>query len=156
MAKRPANEAVRGADKTATAGTPASQGSDRFPQHDDRAERRERISVAAYYKAERRNFQADGELDDWLEAEREVDSAGAAGGTQAEASRRAEGPSDVAAPAIKESADQSDDADYIAPTEVQRWARELGVSASTLRVAIERAGARVSDVKRYLEQHDQI
>ena len=149
MAKRPTDNARGSA-------TPPADSLQPSRERGDDATRRERIAVAAYYRAERRNFQSDGELDDWLEAEREVDSAGAAGGTQAEASRRAEGPSDVAAPAIKEPADQSDDADYIAPTEVQRWARELGVSASTLRVAIERAGARVSDVKRYLEQHDQI
>jgi len=32
----------------------------------------EYIAVAAYYRAERRGFAPDGELDDWLEAEREL------------------------------------------------------------------------------------
>jgi hypothetical protein len=37
--------------------------------------REERIAIIAYYKAERRGFANSGELDDWLEAEREVDEA---------------------------------------------------------------------------------
>jgi hypothetical protein len=32
----------------------------------------EDIAVAAYYRAERRGFAPGGELDDWLEAEREL------------------------------------------------------------------------------------
>jgi Protein of unknown function (DUF2934) len=36
-------------------------------------ERRSRIAEAAYYRAERRGFAADNELEDWLEAEREFD-----------------------------------------------------------------------------------
>jgi hypothetical protein len=36
--------------------------------------RRERIAVAAYYQAERRGFAENGELDDWFEAERQMDS----------------------------------------------------------------------------------
>lgn len=35
--------------------------------------REEKIAIIAYYKAERRGFATSGELDDWLEAEREVD-----------------------------------------------------------------------------------
>jgi hypothetical protein len=35
--------------------------------------REEKIAIIAYYKAERRGFTNSGELDDWLEAEREVD-----------------------------------------------------------------------------------
>lgn len=35
--------------------------------------REERIAIIAYYKAQRRGFANSGELDDWLEAEREVD-----------------------------------------------------------------------------------
>lgn len=37
------------------------------------ASREEKIAIIAYYKAERRGFANSGELDDWLEAEREVD-----------------------------------------------------------------------------------
>jgi hypothetical protein len=36
--------------------------------------REARIAEAAYWRAERRGFAPGGELDDWLEAEREVDS----------------------------------------------------------------------------------
>jgi hypothetical protein len=36
--------------------------------------RRHRIAVAAYLNAERRGFVAGGEIEDWLEAEREIDS----------------------------------------------------------------------------------
>jgi hypothetical protein len=34
----------------------------------------DRIATAAYYRAERRGFSPGGELDDWLEAEREISS----------------------------------------------------------------------------------
>lgn len=39
----------------------------------DENARRERIALAAYYHAERRGFVENGELDDWLTAEKEVD-----------------------------------------------------------------------------------
>lgn len=35
----------------------------------------QRIAVAAYYLAEKRNFTAGYELDDWLSAERQIDAA---------------------------------------------------------------------------------
>lgn len=38
-------------------------------------ERLERIAMAAYYKAERRNFEPGYEQQDWFEAEQEVDAA---------------------------------------------------------------------------------
>lgn len=38
-------------------------------------ERHKKIQELAYYKAERRGFAPGHELDDWLEAEREVDEA---------------------------------------------------------------------------------
>ena len=37
-------------------------------------DRQRRISEGAYYRAERRGFAADKELEDWLEAERELDA----------------------------------------------------------------------------------
>src|SRR5687768_9504323 len=37
-------------------------------------ERRRRIALAAYYRAERRGFASGGEYDDWLAAEHDVDS----------------------------------------------------------------------------------
>lgn len=36
--------------------------------------RETRIAIAAYWRAQRRGFEAGRELDDWLEAEREIDS----------------------------------------------------------------------------------
>lgn len=36
--------------------------------------RRDKIAIVAYYHAQRRGFCNSGELDDWLSAEREVDS----------------------------------------------------------------------------------
>ena len=116
-------------------------------------ERRERIARAAYFRAEQRNFQGDGQLEDWLAAEREIDSAASPAGIQGEASRLAEGPSDASAPAIQEN--RNEDPEHIVPSDVPRVAAELGVPANTLRVAIERAGSRITDVKRYLEQHGQ-
>jgi len=38
-------------------------------------DRRSRIAIAAYYKAERRGFSAEGQLDDWLAAEQEINLA---------------------------------------------------------------------------------
>ena len=37
-------------------------------------ERRRRIAEAAYFKAERRGFPEDGALEDWVEAEAEIDA----------------------------------------------------------------------------------
>jgi hypothetical protein len=150
MAKR-STKGPGSADKASTPKQATSYPVEQPSERIDLDERRERIARAAYFRAERRNFQGDAELDDWLEAEREIDSAAAAGGIQSEASHLAEGPSDVSAPAI--AANETEDPEHIAPSDVPRLAAALGVSASALRVAIERAGARVSDVKRYLEQH---
>lgn len=36
--------------------------------------REERIAMSAYWRAAKRQFSPGGELDDWLEAEREIDS----------------------------------------------------------------------------------
>jgi hypothetical protein len=42
--------------------------------NNDKAEgRRERIAVAAYYRAEKRGFKSGGEAQDWLEAEATID-----------------------------------------------------------------------------------
>jgi hypothetical protein len=57
----------------------------------DWAARRERIAVRAYYNAERRGFQGDGQLEDWLSAERDIDDPSRAGGVQQEASRQRDG-----------------------------------------------------------------
>lgn len=45
--------------------------------------RRARIAIAAYYRAERRGFTPGRELEDWLEAERQVDRGMASGAAPA-------------------------------------------------------------------------
>ena len=42
------------------------------PASDVEESRRQRIAIGAYYRALRRGFAAGGELEDWLEAEREL------------------------------------------------------------------------------------
>lgn len=49
----------------------------------DAEARRQRIAELAYRKAEQRGFHGDRDLDDWLEAEREVDAIGGADAQQA-------------------------------------------------------------------------
>jgi DUF2934 family protein len=44
--------------------------------------REARIAEAAYWRAERRGFAAGHELDDWLEAEKQIDKEDAGGSTQ--------------------------------------------------------------------------
>jgi len=55
--------------------TPPAFGPLRFCQATGQpsAERRDLIAKAAYYRAERRGFQAGHELEDWLAAELEID-----------------------------------------------------------------------------------
>lgn len=60
------NGAALPADAPQAPAEPLSGGRDIPP-------RAERIAIIAYYKAQRRGFANSGELDDWLEAEREVD-----------------------------------------------------------------------------------
>lgn len=47
-----------------------------FPTDRDREARRRRVAEAAYYRAQRRGFAPGHEVDDWLEAEKEVDNTG--------------------------------------------------------------------------------
>jgi Protein of unknown function (DUF2934)/Protein of unknown function (DUF3606) len=114
-------------------------------------ERRRRIAVAAYHKAERRGFDGNRALDDWLDAEKEIDSQSRAGGIQHEASTLSEGPTDISGTAVKEATNDTAEPGRIEPDEVRRWARKLKVPAERLREAIQRVGPVVNDVKRYLE-----
>ena len=134
-------------------------------------ERRQRIAEAAYYNAERRGFQPDGEVDDWLKAERQIDSLAGKGGAREEASAQQpdaaemESQSDKALPpADAQKARRSDglerpdfpDLDdtgvqHIEPDQVKQWAKNLDVSATRLREAIRRVGPVVEDVKRFLQ-----
>lgn len=61
--------------------TSAGRAAKPAPPHDPA--RRARIAIAAYYRAERRGFAPGRELEDWLEAEREVDRAIASGAAPA-------------------------------------------------------------------------
>lgn len=115
------------------------------------AERRRRIAVEAYYNAERRGFEEGREIDDWLEAERHVDTRASEEGQRGEAAARqpdGEGSGEAGVPAGQTG---SPAAERIAPDQVTKWARELNVSAPRLREAIKRVGPVVRDVKKYLE-----
>ena len=52
------------------------------PGHPDDTERRARIAIAAYYRAEQRGFAPGLEIEDWLEAEREYDAGLARGSVE--------------------------------------------------------------------------
>ena len=45
-----------------------------LPSSADREARRRRVAEAAYYRAQRRGFAPGGEVDDWLEAEKDIDN----------------------------------------------------------------------------------
>jgi hypothetical protein len=83
MPTRPRTGTGRTKKKTAPAGTqrPPPEPTEVTAAHLERREipsfsesREARIAEAAYWRAERRGFVAGQELDDWLAAEREVDS----------------------------------------------------------------------------------
>jgi len=67
--------AVGGADAESTSAQTEAQG-----QRMSDEERQRRIADAAYRKAQERGFDGNREIDDWLEAEREVDQGGARAG----------------------------------------------------------------------------
>ena len=123
------------------------------------AERQERIAVGAYYNAERRGFEAGREVDDWLEAERQIDGKGTEKGPRGEAA--AQQPDGVAGPrsagSTEGDADRPDfpdlgqtDIAHVEPDEVEEWARRLNVPAPKLREALQRVGPVVRDIKRFL------
>jgi hypothetical protein len=127
-------------------------------------ERHQRIATAAYYNAERRGFQAGGETDDWLEAERQVDGRSSEKGPKGEASAGAmtgRGQADTEAALPPAATDRPDFPDleqagveHIEPDEVPKWAKRLKVPAPKLREAISRVGPLVSDINRFLESGD--
>jgi len=112
--------------------------------------RRAAIAEAAYYNAERRGFGSDREMDDWLEAEKAIDSRAAGRGIRHEASVLAEPASDLPPPGIGEDRKPAADEVLIEPPDVQKWAKKLKVSAPRLREAIQRVGPVANDVQRYL------
>jgi hypothetical protein len=113
-------------------------------------ERHARIAEAAYYSAERRGFQGNRALDDWLEAERAIDSRATAAGFAAQASV-SRGERTSAAPRDGgQTRNAGPVAETIEPDRVGTWARKLKVPAPRLREAIQRVGPLVNDVKEYL------
>lgn len=119
-------------------------------------QRREHISVAAYYNAEKRGFSGDEQqqLEDWLQAEKLIGNY-YSGGTSNNRDQ----------PSIQQIINQtdarlddvdarSDNAQIIDPSDIKRWAKELGVSAAVLREAINRVGGKVDDVKNFLADSD--
>lgn len=101
----------------------------------EEASRRERIAVAAYYNAERRGFEGNNELDDWLDAEKSIDGVSAAD----------------AAAQLNPGADASE---VIYPEDIDEWAERLDVTREQLRVAIRQVGTKVDDVARFLGNPD--
>jgi hypothetical protein len=99
------------------------------------ASRRERIAVAAYYNAERRGFEGNNELDDWLDAEKSIDGVSAAD----------------AAAQLDPGADANE---VIYPEDIDEWAERLDVTREQLRVAIRQVGTKVDDVARFLGNPD--
>ena len=128
----------------------AREGQGDFPDSSSEERRRARIAELAYLNAERRGFQGGSEEEDWLEAERQIDSQAAGGGIQAEASRMAEGADDVTAPAIEQERQPGAGEGTIEPDQVKEWAKTLNVSAPRLREAIKNVGPKVDDVKQFL------
>jgi hypothetical protein len=99
------------------------------------ASRRDRIAVAAYYNAERRGFEGNNELDDWLDAEKSIDGVSAAD----------------AAAQLNPGADATE---VIYPEDIDEWAERLDVTREQLRVAIRQVGSKVDDVARFLGNPD--
>jgi DUF2934 family protein/uncharacterized protein DUF3606 len=95
-------------------------------------DRQQRIAEAAYYAAERRGFEGNLEVEDWLEAERAIDAAAA--GIQHEEDRRS-----------------AANGEMIEPDRVAQWAKKLKVPAPRLREAIARVGPVVDEVKQFLK-----
>jgi hypothetical protein len=126
-----------------------------------KTERQEKIATAAYYNAERRGFAAGGEVDDWLEAEREIDGKGTEKGPRGEAAAQQPDPvasSSRSADGTEAAADRPDypdlnqtDTEHVEPDQVGKWARRLKVPAPKLREAMQRVGPVVRDIKRFLD-----
>jgi hypothetical protein len=101
--------------------------------------RARRIAVAAYCNAERRGFEPGGEVDDWLEAEQQVDGRASEKGPKGEASAaavadRGQADTETAVPPAAAGRPDFPDLDqagieHIEPDEVAKWARRLKVPA---------------------------
>jgi hypothetical protein len=107
--------------------------------------RHDRIAEAAYFRAQRRGFESGGEVDDWLQAEREIDAHSGKGGAATEAALEQEAPPSPGA--VTPAADER-----IPPEKVKSVARRLQISARQLRRAIFREGPTWRDVERGLDE----
>ena len=109
--------------------------------------RRREIELAAYYSAEKRGFQGDLALEDWLEAERALGGGNRTGGS----SSAGDAIKGAAGAGAHDLGDRRDDhPDRIEADHVERVARELGVAAARLRDAIRNVGPRRDEVERFL------
>lgn len=126
------------------------------PAHNETADndRRARIAERAYFHAQRRGFQADRQLEDWLGAEREIDQESRSSGVKEEASLKSDPFADDAISGLA-STPRTNEAENIEPDHVQDWAQRLGVQPARLREAIQRVGSRVSDVHQFLQDSQQ-
>ena len=66
---------VKPGQRAALAGNGNAPSSSTEHSNPDMRARDERIALLAYYKAQQRGFDGNGQLDDWLAAEREIDAA---------------------------------------------------------------------------------
>ena len=131
-AKERSTHSRAGQRKTSGVATEARRKTPRADTQDE-DDRRAKIALAAYYRAERRGFGGNGEVDDWLQAEQEIDRAAALHS------------------AMSQPDDSARDRQLIEADRIAAWAKKLKVSTPRLREAIERVGPSVSVVKRYLQ-----
>ncbi len=117
-------------------------------------DRRARIAERAYSHAQRRGFRDNGQIEDWLNAEREIDQESRSSGVKEEASLKSDPISDKAINRLSSSPRASEE-EHIEPDHVQDWAQRLGVASTRLREAIQRVGSRVPDIQQFLEDSAQ-
>jgi hypothetical protein len=94
------------------------------------------IATAAYFIAERRGFEGDQQLDDWLEAEQALGVRPEDGAPRNELAAREHVVEDIK------------------PDEIHLWADKLQVSPEELRTAIQRVGPSSIMVKQFFESDD--
>lgn len=115
-------------------------------------QRKEHIAIAAYYNAEKRGFSGDEQqqLNDWFEAEKQIGNYYSGGSATNRDQPSVQQIINQTEATLDDADARSDHSEIIDPSDIKRWAKELGVSAPTLREAINRVGAKVEDVKNFL------
>jgi hypothetical protein len=120
------------------------------------ADRDRLIAVAAYYIAQQRGFQEGSELDDWLQAEQQLEAEGRIeslafkGGEKLDKLMHPRMPNRLLDVLEVPDLERRRLPERIEPDEVKAWAKALEVSEERLREAISRVGPMVDDVRRYL------